>query len=75
MKVLYNNVLLKIENTSEPVGVVCAAGEGRWEFGKWVHNEVREGDVVQFHPLSGIPITIKGEKYTLIDASDIIVIL
>lgn len=89
MKLLHDNVLVipevKEETTesgiilgstpkAQNIGTVFASGEGKFDHGKWVHNEVQEGDVVQFGPHVQ-EITIEGKKYLLMAHSNIICIL
>ena len=89
MKLLHDNVLVipeireettesgiilgnstKVQNT----GTVFASGEGKFDYGKWVHNEVQKGDVVQFGPYSE-KVNIEGREYLLMPHSNIICIL
>ena len=89
MKLLHDNVLVtpevKEETTesgiilgsapkAQSIGRVFASGDGKFESGKWIHNEVQEGDIVQFGPYSE-PIVIEGNKYLLMKHSNIICIL
>lgn len=89
MKLLHDNVLVipevREEKTdsgiilgsapkAQSVGTVFATGEGKFDHGKWVHNEVKEGDTVQFGPYAQ-EITIEGTKYLLMPHSNIICIL
>lgn len=89
MKLLHDNVLVipevKEEKTdsgiilgsapkTQNIGTVFATGEGRFDHGKWIHNEVKEGDTVQFSAYF-TEITIEGKKYLLMPHSNIICIL
>ena len=69
-----SGIILVSTPKAQNVGVVFASGEGKFDHGKWVHNEVQEGDTVQFGPYTQ-EITIEGNKYLLMAHSNIICIL
>ena len=90
MKLLHDYVLIKKEEakeetvsgiiltsspTNQNIGSVVATGEGKFEYGKWIHNDVEVGDEVQFSPNAGSTIKIRGKEYLLIRNSDIICVL
>jgi len=89
MKVLFDNVLvipdeekekisesgLYLGTRNEPVltGTVYKAGEGTFNHGKWVHNEVKENDKVQFgHDYQ--EVKIDGSKYYLMKQTNVVCI-
>lgn len=89
MKVLFDNVLvipdeekekisesgLYLGTRNEPVltGTVYKAGEGTFNYGKWVHNEVKENDKVQFgHDYQ--TVKIDGSKYYLMKQTNVVCI-
>lgn len=90
MKLLYDNVLIipdeeEEEKTTSGIylgtmkkppttGIVACTGEGTFEYGKWIHNEVEIGDYVQFKG-DYEPMTIEGKPYLLMKQTNIICIL
>lgn len=90
MKLLYDNVLVTPDEQEEskttsgiylgqvkrPVctGTVFATGEGKFEYGKWIHNEVEVGDRVQFDG-DFKEVTVGDTKYLLMKQTNIICIL
>lgn len=56
-------------------GSIVAAGPGRFEDGKRVELDVKEGDTVLFAKYAGTEIKIKGEKVLILRESDILAII
>lgn len=89
MRLLHDNVLVipevKEETTesgiilgsapkAQSIGTVFATGEGKFDYGKWIHNDIEKGNTVQFGPYSQ-EIVIDGHKYLLMQYSNIICVL
>ncbi len=56
-------------------GKVVAVGSGRYEDGKLVPLDVKEGDVVLYGKYSGTDIKHQGNEYLIVRESDILAIL
>ena len=52
-------------------GTIIAAGEGRYEDGKRIPLDVKEGDVVIYSKYGGTEIKVEGEEYLILRADDI----
>lgn len=88
MKLLHDYILVTVDVEEETesgiilstkhvpdTGVVIATGDGKFDYGKWIHNDVEKGDKVQFTPGAGHLIKIKGKEYLLLRNSDVICVL
>lgn len=53
-------------------GVVVASGPGKVENGKLIPNSVKEGDVVIYGKWSGSEVTIEGERFMIMEESQIL---
>lgn len=54
-------------------GEVIAVGPGRWRDGRWSEPPCKEGDLVLFDgSYSTLPIRIRGERYTLVPAPQLV---
>ena len=56
-------------------GKIVAVGSGRYEDGKLVPLDVKEGDVVLYGKYSGTDIKHQGKEYLIVRESDILAIL
>ena len=56
-------------------GIVIAVGEGRFEDGKRVPVDVKEGDTVIYSKYGGTDVKIDDVEYKILHASDIYAIL
>lgn len=54
---------------------VLAVGSGRWEEGRRIPLEVKEGDTILFSKYSGTEIKIEGETCLLLSERDILAII
>jgi chaperonin GroES len=59
------------------VGTVLAVGPGRWadNGSRRIRHEIEVGDVVLFSKYGGTEVTISGEEYMILAASEILVII
>jgi chaperonin GroES len=55
-------------------GRVLAVGEGRWEEGKRLPLEVKEGDEVVYSKYGGTEIKVDGNEYLILRESDILAV-
>jgi chaperonin GroES len=55
-------------------GRVLAVGAGRWEDGKRVELEVKEGDEVLYSKYGGTEIKVDGSEYLILRESDILAV-
>jgi len=53
-------------------GKVLAVGPGRYEDGKLVPLDVKEGDEVVFSKYGGTEVTVSGDEYLILRESDIL---
>jgi chaperonin GroES len=56
-------------------GVVLAVGPGRWEDGKRVELDVKEGDIVLYSKYGGTEVKYNGEEYLVLSARDLLAIV
>ena len=56
-------------------GVVLAVGPGRWEDGKRVELDVKEGDVVLYSKYGGTEVKYNNEEYLVLSARDVLAII
>ena len=56
-------------------GVVLAVGPGRWEDGKRVELDVKEGDIVLYSKYGGTEVKVDGEEYLILSARDVLATL
>ena len=56
-------------------GVVLAVGPGRWEDGKRVELDVKEGDVVLYSKYGGTEVKYNNEEYLVLSARDLLAIV
>ncbi|MBE0476490.1 MAG: co-chaperone GroES [Coriobacteriia bacterium] len=56
-------------------GSVVAVGEGRYEEGKRIPMDVKEGDVVIYRKYGGTEIKIEGEDYMILEERDILAVV
>ena len=57
------------------MGKVLTVGKGRYEDGKLVPLDVKEGDIVLYGKYSGTDIKYKGKEYLIVKESDILAIV
>jgi chaperonin GroES len=56
-------------------GVVLAVGPGRWEDGKRVELDVKEGDIVLYSKYGGTEVKYNNEEYLVLSARDLLAIV
>ncbi len=56
-------------------GEVIAAGPGRYEDGKYVPMEVKEGDSVIYSKYGGTEVKIEGEEHLILSERDILAVV
>jgi len=56
-------------------GKVIAAGAGRYEDGKRIPMDVKEGDIVVFAKYGGTDIEIDGEEYIILSERDLLAVI
>jgi len=56
-------------------GKVIAAGAGRYEDGKRIPMDVKEGDIVVFAKYGGTEIEIDGEEYIILSERDLLAVI
>ena len=56
-------------------GKVVAVGSGKYEDGKQVPLEVKEGDKVVYSKYGGTEIKVEGEEYLILSERDILAVL
>ncbi|WP_194897625.1 MULTISPECIES: co-chaperone GroES [Catenulispora] len=56
-------------------GVVLAVGPGRWEDGKRVELDVKEGDIVLYSKYGGTEVKYNNEDYLVLSARDLLAIV
>ena len=56
-------------------GVVLAVGPGRWEDGKRVELDVKEGDVVLYSKYGGTEVKYNNEEYLVLSARDVLAVI
>ena len=56
-------------------GVVLAVGPGRWEDGKRVELDVKEGDIVLYSKYGGTEVEYNNEEYLVLSARDLLAIV
>jgi chaperonin GroES len=71
-------VILPPDAQEKPrVGTVLAVGPGRWadDGSRRIRHEIEVGDVVLFSKYGGTELTLAGEEYVVIAASEVLVVL
>jgi chaperonin GroES len=56
-------------------GEVVAVGPGRFEDGKRVPLDVKEGDTVVYSKYGGTEVTLEGEDYLILSARDLLAVV
>ncbi|WP_299425369.1 co-chaperone GroES [uncultured Meiothermus sp.] len=56
-------------------GKVIAVGAGRYEDGKRIPMDVKEGDIVVFAKYGGTEIEIDGEEYIILSERDLLAVM
>ena len=71
--VTYSGIVLPDTAKEKPQrGRVLAVGPGRYEDGKLVPLDVKEGDEVVFSKYGGTEVTVSGDEYLILRESDIL---
>jgi chaperonin GroES len=71
--VTYSGIVLPDTAKEKPQrGKVLAVGPGRYEDGKLVPLDVKEGDEVVFSKYGGTEVTVSGDEYLILRESDIL---
>jgi chaperonin GroES len=56
-------------------GEVISAGPGRFEDGKYVPMEVKEGDMIIYSKYGGTEVKIEGEEHLILSERDILAVV
>lgn len=71
--VTYSGIVLPDTAKEKPQrGKVLAVGPGRYEDGKLVPLDVKEGDEVVFSKYGGTEVTVSGDEYLILRESDLL---
>ena len=69
-------IIIDSENETPKMGTIIKAGPGKWlDDDRFERTTVCEGMRIYFGKHCGVPVTLRGERYLVMDENDVIGIL